>query len=191
MSSKLLGVIAEDKSDVDTLKNIISNVLNNSSIKVKPKLGKGCGKIKRKCKSWANELKDMGCTRLIILCDCDNNDPHVLMEELKKSLGPAPISKHIISIPIQELEAWLLSDPNGLKVSLNLRYKPQIRGDLESIQSPKEFLGNVVKKYSAKKIKYVNTIYNDKIAKYIDVNEIYRKCNSFKPLFNFVKTELS
>ena len=41
-------------------------------------VGKGRGKIKRKCAAWARDFKALGCTRLILLHDSDDNRPQDL-----------------------------------------------------------------------------------------------------------------
>ena len=54
----LVGIIAEDDSDVESIKILIHRISQNDSIGTKHFVGKGCGKINRKSNSWAINLKE-------------------------------------------------------------------------------------------------------------------------------------
>ncbi len=51
------GIIAEDKSDVDVIKEFLAKYLKPSEFSVKHFVGQGCGKLKSKCQAWAVNLK--------------------------------------------------------------------------------------------------------------------------------------
>ena len=103
-------------------------------------MAEGCGRIKRKCHIWADQLKRKRCSLLILVHDLDNNDLEDLKTRIRNALNPCPITVHLICIPVQEFEAWLLSDPNAIKNALHLKKTPRVRWLPETISSPKEHL---------------------------------------------------
>jgi hypothetical protein len=182
-----IGIIAEDDSDVICLKILIQRIIPSQNICVKKFVGKGCGKIKRKCNAWANQLSLRGCKVLFVVHDLDFNNINDLRLSLKKSLEPSPIKKHLICVPIQEMEAWLLSDPEAIKLSLNLSKAPNVKGRPEEINSPKEYLGEIIAKASNNEKIYINTKHNEKIVCNISIDKIQANCPSFKILYDFVE----
>src|SRR6266403_5712319 len=104
-----LGIIAEDQSDVD----IVHLVLKKSAKKaftVQKFIGHGCGKIRGKCRAWAENLCRRGCDRLVLIHDLDNKNAVELRNAIQAALAPCPVPKHVIVIAVQEVEAWLLAD---------------------------------------------------------------------------------
>ncbi len=187
--TKVIGIIAEDDSDVETLYTLIRKI-TNINITVKKQVGHGCGKIKRKCNDWAKNLKLRGCHLLVIVHDLDDKKHSVLYNEIERALSPSPFKDACICIPIQELEAWLLSDANSLKKTFNLKALPKTPANPERINSPKEFLGNLITKTSGNTKIYLNTKHNNVIASNISIAELKAKCSSFVPLHNFLQLHL-
>jgi Domain of unknown function (DUF4276) len=185
-----IGIIAEDESDYYSIRILIHRISGNKHISMKKFVGKGCGKIKRKCNAWANQFKQKGCSILIIVHDLDNNDIVSLRDKIIQALAPNPIDKHLICIPIQEFEAWLLSDPDAIKKGMKLNKKPNIKGLPENIQSPKEFLARVIDTASKGEKIYNNTKHNEKIAIELSLEKA-KKCTSFIPFWNFVRTHIN
>ncbi|MEN8614810.1 DUF4276 family protein [Dehalogenimonas sp. THU2] len=183
-----LGCIAEDDSDVDAIKVFVRKITNNDRVVFERFVGQGCGKLKRKCHDWADLLKEKGCTRLVILHDLDNNTIKTLEAEINSSLSPCPIKKQIVCIPIQELEAWLLSDPEAIKTSMHLPSTPKIKGLPETIDSPKEHLGRLIARASKNEIIYINTKHNAKICNALAIDKVLRRCPSFIPFHTFIKS---
>lgn len=173
-----IGIIAEDNSDIETISMLISKI-SKTRRKIKPFVGKGCGKLKRKCNTWANVLKDRGCSTLLVVHDSDSNDPESLFQSLKSSLDPCPIANHLICIPVQELEAWLLSDSDAIMKAFNLKKRPKSIAHPESIDSPKEHLEGIVEKASNGEKMYIHTKHNVKIAEHISIASILKSCSSF------------
>lgn len=192
MSKKNLtiGIIAEDISDVDSAKILIKRILQNDRIGVKQFVGKGCGKIKRKCNAWAVQLRNRGCNVLIVLHDLDSSDLEDLKDKIFTALDPCPIRTHYICIAVQELEAWLLSDPDAIKRGVNLRYAPRVKGNPELINSPKEYLGDIIYRTSNKEKIYLNTKHNEMIARELSIDRANTLCPSFSRLHAFLNENL-
>jgi hypothetical protein len=96
-------------------------------------------------------------------------------------------SGRIILIPVFEIEAWLLSDPLALQQAFNMRKSPNIPQNPETIPHPKEYLRNIVWKYSKKR--YINTIHNKRIASVLRIDKV-SLCSSFTPYPTFVSTTI-
>ncbi|MDD5759590.1 MAG: DUF4276 family protein [Desulfobulbaceae bacterium] len=185
-----VGIIAEDDSDVDAAKVLIQRIANKDNVAIKRFVGQGCGRIKRKCHSWARNLQIKGCRYLILLHDLDRNELKELQNDLDNAISPSPITPYLICIPIEEMEAWWLADPQAIQKALNLNITPKITGHPQDITSPKEHIESLVKKYSQKTKVYLNTKHNSLIAQHLDLDKA-RKCGSFLPFYDFVSTHMS
>jgi len=181
-----VGIIAEDASDILAIKTLICRIIKKPSISSESHNGKGSGKFISKCKSWADDLKEKKCSVLILINDLDTNNINKLLKDLKIALTPCPIAKYLICVPIQEIEAWLLSDPDGIKKALKLKKLPVVKCNPEHIKSPKEFLWNAVSKASNKRKAYIDTAHNKIISEKICLDLIKSKCTSFVPFYDFV-----
>lgn len=182
-----IGIIAEDKSDINSVAEIIYRIAKNRKIGVKGMGNNGCGMLMRKCRDWAQNLHERKCSFLIVVHDSDNNNPNDIFKKIDNLLDDCPISKKLISIPVEEIEAWLLSDSNAIKIGLKLKNNPVIPKSTELIHSPKEYLGKVVYKASRQEKIYDNTKHNVLIAKNISIETVKKTCPSFSPFFNFIE----
>jgi hypothetical protein len=182
-----VGVIAEDDCDVELVKVFIHRLTGDCKIGIRRSVGHGCGKIHRKCNAWANNLKQRDCSTLVLIHDLDQNEHNTLMDDIKKALSPCPIAHHLICIPIQEIEAWLLSDPVGIQSAMGLYNTPNIKGLPETINSPKEYLGELIFRSSNKEKEYINTKHNVIIAKEISIDAVKNRCPSFIPFYTFIQ----
>lgn len=108
---------------------------------------------------------------------------------IEAAIKPCPITRYLICIPIQEYEAWLLSDPEAIKKVFGLKKTPNIKYHPETINSPKEYLGDIVERFSDGYKYYINTKHNKEISKYIDFSKVQR-CSSFQPFLRFVKDNI-
>lgn len=187
---KFIGVIAEDDSDVESVRIFISNI-TGTNYGIKKFVGKGCGKLKKKCSAWATQLKQKGCFVLIFLHDLDSGNLQALRQKIEESLEPCPIATYLICIPVQELEAWFLSDPAGIKKAMNLKRIPKIKAQPENINSPKEYLEEVIYKASDGERIYVNTKHNSKLSEHVAIGEMRKRCPSFVPFHDFVKKNIA
>jgi hypothetical protein len=169
-----IGIIGEDDTDVECLKVLIK--------KIKPdkfdSRGRGAGGggnmfNERKMFQLSSSLSAGGCQYLIIVHDLDRdsttnelNDLEKLRQRLKRAAQNSPIGNKCIVIPIEELEAWLLSSDDHIQ-------NPQ------SFKRPKEYLKKMNRNY--------RTSDNAKIAEKIDISKIWEKCPSFRPFQDFIK----
>ena len=184
-----VGIIAEDKSDVDVI-DVIIGKSTTARYSTKSFVGNGCGRIRNKCREWAQNLCERGCRLLILVHDLDTNSERELRRALEQALGHSPTQQSIIVIPVREIEAWLLSDHNAIRAALNLRRAVKKIPNPESIARPKEYLRDLVYRISEKKTTYLNTIHNAKIARASEVSN-FRRCESFQPLEDFILKYLS
>jgi hypothetical protein len=188
--SVYIGVIAEDSSDVDVVDELIKKMHVRKKYSIKKFLGHGSGKIRGKCIQWAGNLRTRGCSILIVVHDLDEYVLSDLESHFRTELVNCPIPKHIVVIPIREIEAWLLSDNLAIKKALNLKENiapianPQLEID------PKRKLRDLIYIKSGKTKRYVNTSDNRKIASELDLEKV-RICPSFLPLESFVQKNLN
>lgn len=184
--SSIIGLIAEDKSDIEVINEILGRYFTGNSYSIKKYVGNGCGKLKQKCASWADNLVKRGCNFIIVFHDLDKNDEMVLRKTLTDKIDAINIDHYLIVIPIEEMEAWLLSDPQALKKTFKLKKPPRVTLNTESINSPKEYLRDLI--WKSGKVRYLNTVHNVKIARNISLAN-YRRCKSFKPLDKYLKSK--
>lgn len=185
-----MGLIAEDDSDVDCVGVLIRRLTNNARIGIKRFTGKGCGKIRRKCYAWSEQLKERGCSLLILIHDLDNNNLGDLLTVLNQALTPCPIATHLICIPVQEYEAWLLSDPDAIRSAMHLDKPPRIKWPPETINHPKEYLEELIDRVSRGEKVYIHTKHNSKITEMLSIDLVRSKCPSFIPFYDFVHSNL-
>ncbi len=171
-----IGIIAENNSDVEVIKEILKKYFNENTYAVKKYIGKGCGKLKQKCTAWAINLRRSGCNHIIVFHDLDENDEHSLRCSLEEKINITENNNSLVVIPIKEMEAWLLTDINAIKSAFNLQKVNKPIRNCETIDSPKEFLRDIVWKTGKKR--YLNTVHNVKIASFIS-KEKFMQCKSY------------
>lgn len=185
--SRKIGVIAEDKSDVEVVTEILAKYMARNAFSVKPFVGHGCGKMRQKCDSWSRLLFNSGCEHVFLLHDLDRNNEAELRRSLEEKLPPKSFPNSLIVIPIEELEAWLLSDTAAIQHVFSLPKTPKQIANCESVVSPKEHLAQMV--WSSGRKRYVNTIHNKKISEQISLGNL-KRCPSFIDLDNYVRANL-
>ncbi len=187
MRALQIGVIAEDRSDVDVIRCLIGK-LTSRQFSTPYFVGKGCGPLQRKVPAWCKALESKGCGAITLIHDLDRNDPAQLRKKLETILTRATTRINAVVIPTKELEAWLLADMDALRATFNLVKTPKVIHHPETIASPKEHLGEIIRKNSKeKRRRYVNSVHNLTIAKHVSEKKILAKCPSFRVFGNFVK----
>jgi hypothetical protein len=116
--------------------------------------------------------------------DSDGKSAANIIKSVELALKPCPIVPYLIVVPIEEVEAWLLTDAGALKATFNLKKDPKCPSNPERIHDPKEYLRDLIWKTSGKTKEYVNTIYNKRIATRIPLKSL-RKCSAFLRLQTF------
>lgn len=182
--SKTIGVIAEDKSDVEVVTEILAKYMARNSFSVKQFVGNGCGKVKQKCDSWARLLFRSGCEHVFLFHDLDRNNLTRLRKSLEKKLPALDFPNALIVIPIEEIEAWLLSDAQAIRHAFALTKTPKQISDCETIISPKEHLAKMV--WLSERKRYLNTVHNKKISEQISLKNL-KRCSSFTSLDKYLR----
>ena len=182
--SKKIGVIAEDKSDVNVVTEILVKYMTRNSFSVKQFVGNGCGKVKQKCDSWARLLFKSGCEHVFLFHDLDRNNLTRLRKSLEKKLPAIEFPNALIVIPVEELEAWLLSDTEAIRLAFALTKTPKRITDCETIASPKEHLAKMV--WLPERKRYLNTVHNKKISEQVSLKNL-KRCPSFTRLDKYLR----
>ena len=185
--SKKIGVIAEDSSDICVINEILMKYMDCNKYSIKKFVGNGCGKLRNKCGVWANMLSKSGCEHIMVFHDLDRNDKSHLLDMLENKVSKDSFPSSIIVIPVEELEAWLLSDAKAIKTVFSLKKAPKKINNCETISSPKGHLRDIV--WHLGKKRYLNTRHNQKIANKSTVTNFLR-CKSYKPLDKFIREEI-
>jgi hypothetical protein len=181
---KAIGIIAEDKSDIEVI-DILIGKITKAPYRIRSFKGEGHGKIAGKCHSWGQILKAEGCKYLLLVHDLDSAKTHELRTKLEGALSVSPIQLYLIVIPVREIEAWLLADHEAITKAMKLREKLNLVANPEAIQNPKEQLGRLIRTKSRHKQHYVNTVDNKKIAAECVPTKL-RRCPSFVPFEQFI-----
>lgn len=179
-----IGVIAEDVSDVEVVVQLLRK-LTRRRFSTSHFIGKGCGSIKKKALGWCRAFHDKGCVSAVLVHDRDRHTETQLRMELERVVANAAVGTTVV-IPVEELEAWLLADCQAIKQAMNLAEVPPTIASPESVPSPKERLASLVEQFSRSgQKKYVNTVHNTRIAEFISVAEVSKRCLSFSRLQKF------
>jgi hypothetical protein len=182
----MFAVLAEDRSDVDSLVILVKRICGKANATVLRKGFSGCGELCRKAWSHIKDFADKGATRFIVCHDSDGNDPEEVKKKVRESLGAKidVTENHCIIVPVQELEAWIIADEEAInKVIPSLLIRQIARP--ETVPRPKEWLVNESRRGRSKPL-YVPTIHNAKVAANLDLRKVERKCPSFGDLVSFV-----
>jgi hypothetical protein len=185
--TKIIGVIAEDKSDIEVINEIFLKYSAANTFTIKKFVGNGCGKIKSKCRSWTETLFQKGCQHVFIFHDRDRSTEKQIRSLLESKVSPKEFTSSLIVIPIEEMEAWLLADMDAIRTTFDIKGKLKKIADCETVDDPKGHLGKLV--YNANKKIYLNTAHNQKLAKNASLTN-FQRCASFKPLDSYLKSKV-
>jgi len=182
----LFGILGEDSSDVETLTVIVRRLAGNESLPIKTKGFGGSGGLLTKGRRILELMAAQGCDRFVVCIDADGPNPQPNYQRVVESVTePAEVdAAACIVIPVQELEAWILADIQAVSRILS-SWTPQPVKNPEGIAKPKEHLVRLSRKKNAKP-RYITTVHNGRVAEYLNLGEVMRKCPSFLPLREFV-----
>lgn len=114
------------------------------------------------------------------------NDEQQLRTVLTDLLNMAQFQVKSVVIPVEELEAWLLSDERAIQAALRLHIRPKPIHRPEGVSSPKEYLAGIVRQCSKQRLtQYVNTVHNKMIAEALTPAKL-SKCPSFGAYADFI-----
>jgi hypothetical protein len=178
-----IGIIAEDDSDVVVIRELTLSLIKPKKIGFKRRVGHGCGKLRRKCRVWADNLVREGCKWIIVAHDLDDYDEAKLHKELSNAIADARAQATVILIPRREIETWLLYDAEAIAKAFNERKKPKLPHNPELLPDPKDYLGKLISKEYDKE--YLNTKHNELIANQVNVARL-KKSQSFAAHPRFV-----
>ena len=180
-----VGIICEDPSDYDAISQLVRRVSKKDRMSFEKFAPKGCAKMMNKMSSYAETLSVKRCTALIVVHDMDRNSKENLIRSITSKIQGCSIRKKLICIPVEELEAWFLSDMTNIKNVFSLQKKPKDIPNPENVNSPKEHLEKIVKSHSDKRKVSLSTLVNKKIAENVDLDLIRKKCPSFNDFYEF------
>jgi hypothetical protein len=184
----VLGVIAEDHSDVDVVE-VLTRKITPAPLTVRRAIARGSGRLQKKALEWARVLHGRGCTHLMLVRDSDHHSVADLTARLTQALEGSPIARRVVVIPVRTIEAWLLADHAAVNTALKLRPPLSKQANPQSLPRPKEHLGALIEQRTALHIHYTHTIHNVRIARHADVAQL-RRCESFHGFEAFVRAEL-
>lgn len=162
---------------MDVVKEITSKLLKPKKVGYRWFIAHGCGKLRRKCDSWAQNLASRGCPFIIVVHDLDDYKEADLRTELTRAIAPARAKVAVVLIPKREIEAWLLCDPHAIAAAFQEQSPVKIRGNPEDLPDPKKKLGELV--WSKYRKRYLHTVHNAKIAKHLNMAALVGKSQSF------------
>jgi hypothetical protein len=181
-----LAVLAEARSDADTIVVIIRRLLGNPRLPVLSKGFSGCGELRRKGASHIRQFSARGASRFVICHDADGPDPEPARRQVQQCIvAPAGLaSASCIIIPVQELEAWIIADEAAIRrviptFDLSPVSQPETQG------SPKEWLVEQSRRGRTRPL-YVPAVHNPRVAEHVDFHTLGSKCVSFRPLPEFL-----
>jgi Domain of unknown function (DUF4276) len=107
-----IGLIVEDESDEVALSVLVRKCRNDVSLKTRKCRGTVLGKFR----GLVTELyRRYTPEKTLIVCDADGKDPsHILRSFKDRGLDSFQFPVSLIVI-VQELEAWLIADPDALQ----------------------------------------------------------------------------
>lgn len=167
-----VGIIAEDRRDVAVVSEITLTLLRPYKVSFSRFVGDGCGKLRRKCRAWANILVQQGCRSIVVVHDLDENNEEELRALLSDAVAAAKPSISVVLLPKREIEAWLLYDGAAIAGAYKESRLPRLPGDPESLGDPKKHLNDLIKKTYRKT--YLSTVHNALIAKRINPTSLTR-----------------
>ncbi len=184
----MFAVLAEDNSDLLTIKQIIWKICGTRSV---PILGKGFGCGSELLKDGTREAKTLlrlDKVKTLIVChDADALDDVAHRQAIElKILNQVNFGekKSVAVVPISMIESWLLADVNACRaIFKGLGFQKEIENP-EHEREPKSKLERICR--DGAKPKYSNATHNHLIAPHLDLHKVYKRCKSFRPLAHAV-----
>jgi hypothetical protein len=190
-----IGVLAEDKTDCDALREIIERIgkeVNAPTFGVEPDWGDGCGNLRRQARAMIRQMANKGCGAVVLVHDLDRDpvnrqlrDERALRATLEAIECPAGV-RRLICIPVEEIEAWFWSDQDLLDEVVGVKGKAKAAHQPELIVQPKEKLIRLSRD-AGRRPRY-SRIVNKDLAKKLNLDVCAQRCRSFRELREFVRS---
>jgi hypothetical protein len=183
----LYGILAEDDSDIETLKVLIRQLAGNEKLPIRGKGFNGCGELLKHGSKYLKSLAELKCNQFIVAHDADQQDVAIIRQKLiEKVIQPSGVKTAIcLLVPTQAIEAWLLADVEAVS-KLFKGWKPKPVTNPESISGPKEYLEKL-SRLAGGRPRYSHATHNPQLARHINLVKVSESCPSFRPLEQFVK----
>jgi hypothetical protein len=182
---KVYGVLGEDPSDVEMVRVLIRRIADNKAVRVSIKGYEGCAQMLRKGATQLVLFRELGCKWFIVVYDADGPEWQPRYREvLDRIVKPSGVQAFAIIIPVQEIEAWVLADVECAS-RIFTGWRPDSVPNPENITNPKEYLERL-SRASDRRPRYAHATHNPRIAEYLDLAKVARKCISFAKLVQFV-----
>ncbi len=184
------AVLGEDKSDAETLVQIVKRLLGDERASVFSKGFSGCGELCRKGASHIRQFAGRMATHFIICHDADGPDPRPAYEKVSQRVVRPSGQLHVscIVVPVQEIEAWMMADEAAIAAVIPSLVLADATNP-EQTANPKEWLIRQSRQGRSRPL-YVPAVHNPNIARHLDLDKVSRKCPSFQPLAEFVKRDI-
>lgn len=184
----MYGILGEDSSDVEALKCLVHRIAGNSSITIKTRGYDGCGQLLRKGASQIQLFSrpPYSFRKFIVCYDCDRANPKERHDDVVTQIvKPSAVAGlFCVIVPVQELEAWILADIAAVENIFD-GWSPKEILNPEAVNDPKQHLEKLSRD-SKQRPKYVHAVHNPRIAKFLNLDTVAKKCKSFHPLLDFI-----
>jgi hypothetical protein len=131
-------------------------------------------------KSFEMAFEGNAAERVFIIRDADMKEPQRIISDIRAVIGARTFSfPYDISVPVKEMETWLLSDVdamNSVARNRNGRAIGFLPGDLETMQQAKEKLRI---RLAEAKLQYTPAVCAE-IAAHINFDTLRYRCRSFR-----------
>jgi hypothetical protein len=183
----MIAIFGEDESDFKTLKEIVWCLTGNRSLSICGRGFGGKGNLLRDC---ARELEfhyRHGCKHFIICEDSDGDDPDRVRRDAESRIVKASgvaAERCCVSVAVQEIEAWILADIESAN-QLFPSWRPREVKNPEGIAQPSRELERRSREGKTRP-RYLRALHNAQMIQYLDLQKVAKKCQSCRPLRDFV-----
>lgn len=187
------GVIGEDKSDVEVLKQLILRLSPpGRKVAVRTKGYDGCAEMLLKGAKQLQSFERDRCHRFVVCYDSDRDNPEQRLETLMQTVvRPAAVEGPLCAlVPIQEIEAWILADLPAVTHIIPSWVPSESFASPENVTDPKHELVRLSRNQRRRPL-YSYVMHNPQVAKFLNLDTLYRKCRSFRPLADLVRAGAS
>jgi hypothetical protein len=183
----MYGILGEEDDDAETLKVLVQRLTKNPTMRFRMKGFGGFGDLLKKGARQLQDFRNGGCQRFVVCHDADGPDPRGPRQEVvRRVIEPSGIkSEYCVVIPVHEIEAWILADIQAVSNVITSWRPTQFKENPEGVTNPKERLKSDSRKDNNRP-RYDPATHNPKIAKYLELDVVRKRCPSFEHLASFV-----